>query len=115
MKHFAILLAMLSSSSAFAGNLIQNEESAVGAEVILRQIADAKHFGKDGLKVVKSALQGPGSSQVNADIVSMNCEPALGSKSCLISLKATNGNSFDVQVKIYQGKVVSGGPVQVED
>jgi len=110
------------ATSAFAGNKISNPETAVGAEVILRQIATSKYFGKDGLRAVKAALEGSYGSTLSADITSMDCEPALGVNECLIKLSVIESSrppgfediSFDVQVRIYQGKILSGGPVPVE-
>lgn len=122
MKHLVIFLAAIISSTAFAGNLIQDEGAAVGAKVILRQIANRQQLGKDGLRWVIAALEGSKGSSITADIKSIECEPSLGSIECMIGLEVNDSSrptgfqnwSFDIQAKVYQGRVVSGGPVPLE-
>lgn len=123
MKKMIMSLCVLSSTAAMAGNLVVDDGAAAGAEVILREVASPKYFGKDALAAIKAALEGSYGSSLTADITSMQCEPSLGSKDCVIHLEVTDSSrpagfqnlSFDVQVKIYQGKVLTAGPVQLED
>lgn len=112
------------ASAAMADvNVNGGEAAIVGAEVILRQIATPKHFGKHALKVVNVLLKGSNGSSISAKVASMECEPALGTKDCLIKLKAIDSSrpqgfediSFDVEAKIIQGRVISGGPVRLEN
>lgn len=122
MKHVLIATILLSASLSFAGASI-DDATEVGAKVILRQIANPKHFGKDSLRAVRALLTRTTAGGLKSTVATMECEPALGSEDCLIKISVIDSNrpagfqdiSFDVMVKIHEGRVVGGGPVKLEN
>lgn len=112
MKKYILILSatILATTPTFASNKISDYEKAVGSETIIRQVILKRYLShdKDKIKELKMALEGSGTSSKSFAIVAMSCEKALASDYCSISIAANNlAASYEVQVRIYQGTVVS--------
>lgn len=116
MKNFILLMAgFLVSSSAMAAEKISSE-NRVAAETMLRQVLDKKLMkGSVQNEDILRALEGSGDSTTSDEIVSLSCERGLGSDYCEVGISGLLNNgkgdepefSFVIEVRIYQGKVLS--------
>lgn len=113
-----ISLGLFASSLTFAGNTIRNYDSAIGAEVIVRQVLDRKLLPEQNSNFyedIQFALEGSGEAKVHVDMTAIYCERSLGVDDCDISFYGifTEGEqnepefSFKVRARVYHGTVMS--------
>ena len=123
MKFVLIVLAtLLAGQAANAASSIENFESAVGAEIMVRQVLDQKLLkGENKIyrENLKFALEGAGDRNISSNMTKVECDAGLGSSYCTIHFyveaadksKTTDPEggefAFDLVVRIYQGKVIS--------
>lgn len=114
----ATLALTIFTLPAFAGNRIQDLTAATGAEVMVREVLEKNLLAKDGVAFngsLKAALEGSHDGITKVYMTSISCEAALGSTYCTIHFYDVENegqdnqleSSFDLLIRLYQGKVVA--------
>jgi hypothetical protein len=115
MKNFIIsMVLVLNASSLYAANAIQPYESAVGAEVIARQVLSKKILGKNHpmAQYLRYALEGSGLASEHVVMSQMKCDRAAGVDTCSVMFVIENtkdkddeGFSFELEVRQREGNI----------